>query len=209
MLARFRRPRPDPGAAYAVAWINLRKRFPGLRHLLVTGASSGDDASLAAVELAEAAVRLDGGQGLILILDSAMQDRRVPETDAAVRIIVALSPGQVRGVLAEPTEDFAFVMVVAPPPQYDPECITVAPLAEAAVIAARAGQTRFRDAQLAADMLRQAGVATGAALLLSHRSAGRRPAKVTSLRGAGRIADLRPRSAVSAPDSTVGIELLS
>jgi hypothetical protein len=59
MLGRFRRPQANVGASYAVVWANLRKRYPRLRTILVTGASGRGDATVVAVGLADAAVNLD------------------------------------------------------------------------------------------------------------------------------------------------------
>ena len=194
MLGRARRIQADVSASYAVVWANLRKRYPNLRTVVITASSSGDDASVAAVGLAEAAARLDNGSGLVLVLDAAMRDRRVPDSAApSVRIIVALSPDQVRTILDEAREEFAFVIVVAPPPQQDPECIAIAIAADAVILVARAGRTRFEVARLAAELLQQAGVAMAASLLLTPRAfrRGRAPARVAA--SPGQIAELRPR----------------
>jgi hypothetical protein len=168
MLDRFRGPHSDVDASYAVVWAHLRKRYPRLRTILVTGASGRDDATVAAVGLAEAAVRLDGSPILVMVLDSAKRDRQALDLPvASTRIIDALSLAQVRTALSDASGDFAFVIVVAPAPQTGPDCISLANVADVAILVARSGRTRFGDAQLAARLLRQVGVATPAALLLT------------------------------------------
>ena len=211
MLARQRAP-DGASPSYAVVWSNLRKRFPGLRTILMTAASAGDDASIAALNLAEAATGLDGGSALVLVLDSAMPNRRQPETPAdSVRLMVALSPGQVRAILADAGQEFPVVIVVAPPPQRDAECIAVGALADAAILVARDGRTRFGAAQLAAELLRQAGISTAAAILISSQARLRqRPAGARQAVDTGQIAELRPRGQLNERrEATAGLDLLS
>jgi hypothetical protein len=167
VLDRFRGPHSDVDASYAVVWAHLRKRYPRLRTILVTGASGRDDATVAAVGLAEAAVRLDDSRVVVMVLDSAKRDQALDSPVPSTRIIDALSPAQVRTALSDASGDFGFVIVVAPAPQTGPDCISLANVVDVAILVARLGRTRFGDAQLAARLLRQVGVATPAALLLT------------------------------------------
>jgi len=210
VLGRPRPAKPDSTASYAVLWASLRKRFPGLRTILVTAASYSDDATVAALGVVEAAVGLDGGAGLVLVLDAAMRDRRHPDPPGpSVQIIVALSVGQVRTVLSELDDDFGVVIIVAPPPQQGTECIAIAGAADAAILVARSGKTRFAEAQLAAELLRHAGVTTAASLLLTRRAPGR-PVEAQAVTADGQIAELRPRAQLEARgEPSVGIELLN
>ena len=106
MLGR-RRAQADAGPSYAVIWANLRKRFPGVRTVLITAASTGDDASVAALGLAEAAVSLDDSSALVLVLHSAMRNGRLPNAPgASVRMIPALSA-------SAPTVGGVIVMVMS------------------------------------------------------------------------------------------------
>jgi hypothetical protein len=171
MLGRLRGPPPEAGASYSVAWANLRRRYPRARTILITGASSRDDASDAAVGLAEAAGRLDNSSVLVMVLDSARQDRQALASPASsVKIIGASSPAEVRAALSSAGEEFAFAIVVAPAPQKGPDCISLAYAADVAILVATSGRTRFGEAQLAARLLRQAGLPTAAALLLTKRT---------------------------------------
>ena len=202
----------DSTASFAVVWANLRKRPAGSRRILVTAASSGDDATMAALALADAAVRLDGASGLVLVVDSARRNRRVPQSPApSVRIMVAVSPTRVRAIVSQLGEQFDFVIVVAPPPQRGPDCISVAAVADAAILVTRSGGTRFGEAQLAAELLRQAGVMTVAALLLTRRiwKSGK-SVDAPAFEEPGQIAELRPRADVTERrEASAGVELLS
>ena len=196
MLDRFRGPQADVAASCAVVWAHLRKRYPQLRKrdprlqtILVTGASGGDDATVAAVGLAEAAVRFDGSTVLVMVLDSATRDWRALDSPVpSVTIIDALSSAQVRTALSAPSGDFAFTIIVAPAPQTSPDCISLAYAADVAILVATLGRTRFGEAQLAVRLLRQAGLATAAALLLTKhalRSGTSVQADATRLSGHG------------------------
>ena len=211
MLGR-RRAQADAGPSYAVIWANLRKRFPGVRTVLITAASTGDDASVAALGLAEAAVSLDDSSALVLVLHSAMRNGRLPNAPgASVRMIPALSPGQVRTILSQVGEEFPLVIVVAPPPQHDSECIAIGRLADAAILVARAGRTRFAQAQVAAERLRQAGIAIAAAVLLIRRTfRGGKSVDARAFADTGQIAELRPRAHVrERREASAGIDLLT
>jgi hypothetical protein len=176
MLDRFRGNPPEADAfcsvACSVAWANLRWRYPRARTILITGASSRDDAEAlygAALGLAEAAGRLESSSVLVIVLDSARQTPNVLASSAAsVSIVGALSPAQVRAALSGRGEKFAFAIVVAPAPQKSPDCISLAYAADAAVLVARSGRTRFGEAQLATKLLRQAGLPIAAAMLLKR-----------------------------------------
>jgi len=216
MLERFRGPQANVDASFAVVWTHLRKRYPRLRTVLVTAASARDDATLAAVGLAQAAARLDGSRVLVTGPDAAKGDRNgldspVPTHDVvpakleieggatppamgladfgtlpdqqlpmtadvssqslrSVRVVDALSSTQVRTALSDSSGDFAFTIVVAPAPQTGSDCISLASAADAIVLVATLGRTRFRDARLAATLLRQAGVPTATALLLTKEA---------------------------------------
>jgi|SRR2546428_3282251 len=210
MLGSRRRAKPE--ASYAVVWANLRRRYPGLRTVLITGASTRDDPSVAAVGLAEAAATLDGSTVLVMVLDSAMQDQRVAASPGpSVRTIAGLSPGQVRTVLSDQSEDFAFVLVVAPAPQQGPDCIAMARLAQAAIMVAGSGRTRIGEARLAAELLRDAGLPIAVALLLTSQALGsRKSLGGRSFKAAGQIAELRPRAELNERrEATAGIDLLS
>src|SRR5207249_6949732 len=74
LTPRNRGPRAD--ASYAAVWANLRRRYPDMRTLLVAGASRRDDPTATALALSDAIVRFDNATVLVLVLDSAMQDRR-------------------------------------------------------------------------------------------------------------------------------------
>jgi len=173
MLDRLRGTHPEADAscsvACSVAWANLRWRYPHARTILITGASSRDDASVAALGLAEAAGRLDSSSVPVIVLDSASQDRHeLDSPGSSVRVIRASSPAQVRSTLSSGGEKFGFAIVVAPAPQKGPDCISVAYAADVAILVARSGRTRFGEAQLAAQLLRQAGLPIAAALLLTR-----------------------------------------
>jgi len=207
MLGR-RHPDPDASPSYAVLWANLRKRFPGLRTVLVTGASSGDDAATAAIGLAKAATG-DGSSALLLVLESATQSHRDAPAPA-VQMIAALSLERVRAILAEAGQQFPLVVVVAPPPQRDSESVAAGGLADAAVLVAREGRTRFADAQMAADLLRQAGIATAAAILLTRRTLRRATAVDRPAADPGQIAELRPHPQLKERrEASAGLDLLS
>jgi hypothetical protein len=213
-LNRLRAPQTHVDASYAVVWAHLRKRYPHLRTVVVTGASAGGDATFAAVGLAEAAVRLEGGNVLVMVPNSAKRDWNAQESPVpihtvvpadgemqagntapatlhtpvaetppgenlemtldvssqslgSVRIVDALSFAQVRTTVSHANGDVTFTIVVAPPPQAGLDCISLAATADAVILVARLGRTRFQEAQLAAKLLRQAGVATAAAFLLT------------------------------------------
>jgi Mrp family chromosome partitioning ATPase len=211
MLGRRPRPKPDASAAYAVVWTNLRRQFPEARTILITSASPADDGAAGALGLAQAAGRLDGASGLVLVLDSAMRRRRIPDAPAGnFRIIVALTPAQVRTVLTEAADQIPYVLIVAPPPQHGPDCLTVAGGADAAILVATEGKTHFHEAQEAAELLRQAGVMTVAALLLTRRSLAARKAQEPDGASEADIADLRSHTQRKDNRKTaVGIEVLS
>lgn len=165
LTRRNRGPRAD--ASYAVVWANLRKRYPDLRTLLVAGASSRDDPTATAIALSEAIARLDNAAVLVMVLDSAMRDRREPEpASSSVTVIGALTPDQVRITLSNQRGAVNVSIVVAPAPQTGADCIVVAGAVDAAILVATAGRTPFAEATLAAELLRQTGLPPAAAVLL-------------------------------------------
>jgi hypothetical protein len=186
LLGRSRGYGASPAATYAVVWANLEHDHPRLRTLLIAGASERDDATAAAVGLAEAAVRAGrgpetssssvaegGGRVLVIVLGPAQ--RLVVESPVpSVRMGDAHSPAEVRTLLSDTREEFGLAIVVAPAPQTGPDCISLAGAADAAVLVATSGRTRFGDAQLAASLLRQVGVTPSAALLLTERGLRKR-----------------------------------
>src|SRR5437899_801096 len=135
MLGRFRGIQAAPGASYAVVWAHLRKRYPRLRTILITGSSTKVDVSVAALGLAQAAVAFETSSVLLLVLDSAKRDRRALDSPGrSLRVMDALSPAQVRTLLSESSDRPGFVMVVAPAPQSGPDSISLAYAADAAVL---------------------------------------------------------------------------
>jgi len=164
LTRRNRGPRAD--ASYAAVWANLRRRYPDMRTVLVAGASRRDDPTATALALSDAIVRFDNATVLVLVLDSAMQDRREPESASpSVTVIGALSPDQVRIALSNQRDTVDVSIVVAPAPQTAVDCIAVAGAADAAILVATAGRTPFAEAELAAALLRQTGLPPAAALL--------------------------------------------
>src|SRR5206468_10899719 len=106
LLGSSRGHRTSAAAAYAVVWANLCKQYPRLRTVLFTGASERDDATAAAVGLAEAAVRADrglaagpsGAEGacrVFVILLGPAKGRVVDSPVPSVRISDAQSPSHV------------------------------------------------------------------------------------------------------------------
>jgi Mrp family chromosome partitioning ATPase len=162
-------------ASYTAVWAHLRKRYPRLRTIMAAAASGRDDATVAAMRLAEAAARLDGSTILVMLHYSAMLDPHGVDAFAVptVRVLDGLSAAQVRSALAEGNEKFACTIVVGPAPQTDPDCISLALLADVAILVARPGHTQFAEAQLAARLLRQSGVTVAAALLVQKRKTRR------------------------------------
>ncbi|TMD21247.1 MAG: hypothetical protein E6I99_12560 [Chloroflexi bacterium] len=191
---RHRGSRAD--ASYAVIWANLRKRYPDLRTLLVAGASRRDDPTATALALSDAIVRFDNATVLVMVLDSAMQDRREPESASpSVTVIGALSPDQVRIALSNQRDTVDVSIVVAPAPQTAVDCIAVAGAADAAILVATAGRTPSAEATLAAELLRQTGLPPAAAVLLgapARRSPQPAPARPRPSAAQGQaIAELR------------------
>jgi Mrp family chromosome partitioning ATPase len=131
--------------------------------------------------LAEAAVRAGRGpapglpvgdrDGRVLVILMGPEKRRLEGSPTpSVRIVDAQSPAQVHTLLSEANEELGLAIVVAPAPQTGPDCISLASAADATVLVATSGRTRFGDAQLAASFLRQVGVKPSAALLLSKEA---------------------------------------
>lgn len=210
MLGRIRGSEPQMSSSYAVVWLNLRRRCPSLRTILVTGACSRGDPSAAAIELAEVAAELDAASVLVMVLDSAMRDRREPDSsNPSVTVVAALSPHQIRTALSDPSEEFRFVIVVAPAPQNNSDSIAVAGAADVAMLVATAGRTQFADAQLAAELLRHAGLPVAAALLVSsreRRTTGVMDARVRRHSSRGRrIAELRQGGLHDKPPEQVAV----
>lgn len=189
-----------------MVWASLRNQVKPPRTVLVTGASTGDDATPAALDLAAAAVRLDSGPGLILVLESAMHGPYMPEAPASsVRIMAPLTLSHVRSVLAQVTNEFGFIIVVAAAPQQSADCVAIATMADAVVMVARSGRTHFAEARLAAELLRQAGVTVAAALLTRDRRSVH--AQPQQGRSSDALADLRLPT--ERREAAVGIELFS
>lgn len=195
MLGSSRGRRASAAATYAVVWANLCNQYPRLRTVLVTGASERDDATAAALGLAEAAVRADrvpaghagvegGGHVLVILLDPH-QHRPVESPVSSVRTCEARSPAEVHSLLSGARDEFGLAMIVAPAPQTGPDCVSVAGAADAAVIVATSGRTRFAEAQLASSLLRQVGVTVAAALLQSGRGLPRTSPRAGAARVAG------------------------
>jgi len=210
MLGRIRGSEPQMSSAYAVVWLNLRRRCPSLRTILVAGASSQADPSAAAIELAEVAAELDAASVLVMVLDSAMRDRREPDSsNPSVTVVAALSPRQIRMALSDPSEEFKFVIVVAPAPQINADGIAVAGAADVAMLVATAGRTPFADAQLAAELLRHAGVPVAAALLVTsreRRTRGVMDARIRRSSSRGRrVAELRQGGLDDEPPEQVAV----
>src|SRR5258708_7390788 len=132
MLSRSKGPDLALIASYTAVWAHLRTRYPRMRTIMAAAASRPDHALVSALGLAEPAARLDGGNIRVLVLYSAKVDPDWIDAFAVptVRFLDGLSAGQVRSVLAEGNEKFACTIVVGPAPQSDPDCISLALLAE-------------------------------------------------------------------------------
>jgi hypothetical protein len=113
---------------------------------------------------------------LVMVLDSAIHDLKALESTASsVRIVGASSPAQARAALSKGGgQRFEFAIVVAPAPQAGPDGVSLAETADVAVLVARAGRTRFGEAQLAGKLLRQVGLPTAAAMLVTAHAQRRK-----------------------------------
>jgi len=100
----------------------------------------------------------------------------------SVRISDAQSPAQVHTLLSDAREELGLAIVVAPAPQTGPDCISLANEADATILVATSGRTRFVDAQLAANLLRQVGVTPSAALLLTKHGLRKRSPRADARR---------------------------
>jgi hypothetical protein len=185
VLKRSRAARADLDASYAALWTHLQKRYPRLRTVLITAASSRDDAAVAAGELARAAANLpnvarSGGgsaNGTHDRDDLETTPHAFDESPGSVQIVEATTSALTRTTSAQAGGGVALTIVVAPPPQESPECITLASAADATILVATRGRTRSRDARQAANLLRLADVEIAAALLLSENGSRRGAAR--------------------------------
>ena len=125
---------------------------------------------------------VEGGGRVLVILLGPAKGRIVDSPVPSVRISDAQSPAEVHTLLSDPREEFGLAIVVAPAPQAGPDCVSLANAADAAVIVATSGRTRFGDAQLASSLLRQVGVTPSAALLLTRHGLRRRSPRVDAAR---------------------------
>ena len=120
-----------------------------------------------------------GGRVLVILLGPAK--RRLDDSAGpSVRITGAESPTQVHTLLSEANEEVGLAIVVAPAPQTGPDCVSLANAADATVLVATSGRTRFGDAQLAASFLRQVGVTPSAALLLAKEALSKRSSRANA-----------------------------
>jgi Mrp family chromosome partitioning ATPase len=185
VLKRSRGSRTDVDASYAALWTHLQKRYPRLHTVLITAASSRDDAAAAARELARAAVSLpnsviSAGESV----DTTSHElettpRTVTDSTGSVQIVDATRSSQAHVTASQGAGGVALTIVVAPPPQESAECVALAAAADATILVATRGSTKSRDARIAANLLRVADVEIAAALLLSKN--GSRPRAATTV----------------------------
>jgi hypothetical protein len=154
--------------------------------VLITAASSRDDAAAAARELARAAASLPnvamsarGSVDATSHDDLEMTPHAVSDSGGSVQIVDATRSAQANLTASKAVGGVALKIVVAPPPQESAECITLASAADATILVATRGQTKSRDARIAANLLRVADVQIAAALLLSTH--GSRPRAATTV----------------------------
>ena len=126
----------------------------------------------------------EGACRVFVILLGPAKGRVVDSPVPSVRISDAQSPAHVHTLLSDAREEVGLAIVVAPAPQTGPDCISLANEADATVLVATSGRTRFGDAQLAASILRQVGVTPSAALLLTKRGLLKRSARADVARSA-------------------------
>lgn len=131
----------------------------------------------------------------------------IPHPAGFVQIIEATPSGQSHATVSRVAADYGLTILVAPPPQASPECITLASAADAVVLVATRGRTRSRDARQAASLLRLADVEIAAAILLSkdgsrHREAIAQDAAVTEVRTGIPVADGPSTASGGRPRST-------
>lgn len=186
MLKRSRAARPDVDASYAALWTHLQKRYPRLHTVLITAASSQDDAAAAARELARAAVSvpnvaMSAGERVDTTShdELEMAPHAVTDSTGSVQIVDATRSAQAHVTASQRVGGVALTIVVAPPPQESAECVALASAADATIFVATRGSTKSRDARIAANLLRVADVEIAAAILLSKN--GSRPRAATTV----------------------------
>ena len=122
-----------------LAYAGVLALHPGLRSVLVTAASAGDQAQAAAERLA--AVAREAGQSVVIV--------QADEYD-----------------LAAPPKSVDLTLVAAPSPDTSPRAVLLARSSDVAVLVATTGMTHFADAERTSTLLRSAGTDVVAAILL-------------------------------------------
>jgi capsular polysaccharide biosynthesis protein len=187
--SRVRRRLPSPEhRPYSLALASVLARAPDTRALLVTSASASDHSQAVAAGLGAAAA-LAGQRVVVVQADGQTVHEgnghapnggwfpRQPVTGVTT-VTPPEDGGDTTTAVTQMLKQYDFqsadtLMVVAvPSPDINPIALLLGPNAKRAVLAATAGVTRFRDARRTAELLRQAGVEIGAAILLERGPKG-------------------------------------
>jgi capsular polysaccharide biosynthesis protein len=172
---------------YALALAGVMAKAPDARSILVTAASARDRSDAVAVALGTAATQT--GQRVVVVKDSGFSSNGhhggsanghwFPRSQAEGLTTVTL--GSSDGATATAAvadlyrdeESHPFVLVAAPSPDRSPTALLLARSTRYAIVSATAGRTRFRDARRTADVLREAGIAVLAGILVSQKPSTR------------------------------------
>jgi len=170
-----RAPRTESGRTfepYALARASLVAQHPALTKLLVVAASSRDRVRRIAAALGMAGVK--AGQ-TVLVVDAEAHNyvmhQQSGRNGSKMTIVSTPSNGDTRipiDAIADPEGKYDLTIMSAPSPDVDPTAVSLARMADVAIIVATAAKTRFSEARRTADSLRMAGVEVVAGILASE-----------------------------------------
>ena len=169
------RPRTESGRTfepYALARASLVAQHPTLTKVLVVAASSRDHVRRVASALGMAGVK--AGQ-TVLVVDAQAHNyvmhQQSGRNGSKMTIVSTHSNGDTRipvDAIADPEGKYDLTIMSAPSPDVDPTAVSLARMADVAIIVATAAKTRFSEARRTADSLRMAGVEVVASILASE-----------------------------------------
>jgi hypothetical protein len=170
-----RAPRTESGRTfepYALARASLVAQHPALTKVLVVAASSRDRVRPVAAALGMAGVK--AGQ-TVLVVDAQAHNyvmhQQSGRNGSKMTIVSTPSNGDTRipiDAIADPEGKYDLTIMSAPSPDVDPTAVSLARMADVAIIVATAAKTRFSEARRTADSLRMAGVEVVASILASE-----------------------------------------
>ena len=156
---------------YALTRANLFALHPHISKILVVAASSADLVRPVAAGLGMAGVK--AGQK-VLVVDAEVQayvlHQQAGRSRSRMTIVSAPADGDTRianEALAEAEGKYDLTIMSAPSPDTDPTAVSLARLADVAIVVATARSTRIADVRRTAESLRLAGVQVAASILVS------------------------------------------